>query len=81
MDRAHVKWMLDHEHHVAPFADGVPAHGRRLGAHGRGGNADQRRCVEIIDPDEVCDVLGGVLPDDELPHKRPPPQNRNTSLN
>ena len=62
--------MLDHEHHVAPFADGVPVRRRRLRAHGRGGNADQRRGVEIPDPDGVCDMLAGVLADDELRNKR-----------
>jgi hypothetical protein len=80
MDRVRAIRMLDHEHQVAPFADGVPVGRGRLRAHGRGGNADQRRGVEIIDPDEVCDVRAGVLADDELPRKRPP-QNRNASLN
>ena len=78
--------MLDHERHIAPVTDGVPVGRRRLRAHGCGSNSGQilggigiRRWFEIVDPDEVCDVLAGVLADDELPRKRPP-QNRKASL-
>ena len=69
--------MLDHERHIAPVTDGVPVGRRRLRAHGCGSNSGQilggigiRRWFEIVDPDEVCDVLAGVLADDELPKKR-----------
>ena len=86
MECVHLIRMLDHEHHVAPFADGVPVRRRRLRAHGRGGNSGQilgriciRRRFQIKDPDEVCDVPAGVLSDDELPRKRPR-QNGKASL-
>ena len=72
--------MLDHERHIAPVTDGVPVGRRRLRAHGCGSNSGQilggigiRRWFEIVDPDEVCDVLAGVLADDELPRKRHAP--------
>jgi hypothetical protein len=78
MECVHLIRMLDHEHHVAPVADGVPVGRRRLRAHGRGSNSGQilrwigiRRRFQIKDPDEVCDVLAGVFADDELPRKRP----------
>ncbi len=78
MECVHLIRMLDHEHHVAPVADGVPVGRRRLSAHRRGGNSGQilgrigiRRRFQIKDPDEVCDVPAGVLADDELPRKRP----------
>ena len=77
MECVHLIRMLDHEHHVAPVADGVPVGRRRLRAHGRGSNSGQilrrigiRRRFQIKDPDEVCDVPVGVFADDELPRKR-----------
>ena len=58
--------VLGNEGHVVPVADLVPVGRGGLGAHGHGGHTFHRGGFEVPDPDQVHDVVAGVLANHEL---------------
>ena len=65
-ERAGAVGVLGYEGHVVPVADLVPVGRGGLGAHGHGGHTFHRGGFEVPDPDQVHDVVAGVLANHEL---------------